>query len=261
MVKTDPPSKSKIEMDEENLKQQQRETWELVRIRHNFYRDSYRRLVLMMILMLAAVLMCLGIVFYLLNHQPQPRYFATNIYGGIIPIKGLNEPIADQEVVQWSARAAAKALSFNYVQYQSQLQEAINVYFTPYGGKMYLQALKDSLNLDNVIKNKYLQLAEPIAAPRILHSGVSTEGSFKNRYFWQVQVPVQIDFYGAQGINRFYQMVTLTIIRSSFFVENSDKDPTVSSNNLDQTRGIGINQFVMQNVSYRDAIRNPGISA
>lgn len=253
--------KTKSDLIEEGLKQQQSEQYELVRLRNNFYRDSYRRLTLIMILMLVAVLMCISIVFYLLNHRPQPKYFATNIYGGIIPLKGLNQPIAEQEVVQWASRAAARALTFNYVQYQGQLQESVNVYFTPFGGKMYLKALQDSLNLDNVIKNKYLQIAEPTAAPRILNKGISNEASTKNRYFWQVQVPVQINFYSPQGINSFYQLVTLTIIRSSYFSESSSNNKVVPSNNLDQTRGIGINQFVMQAINYRDAIRNQGISA
>ena len=254
-------AKSKADVVEEGLKQQQKETYELVRLRNNFYRDSYRRLTLIMILMLITVLMCIGVVFFLINNKPQPRYFATNIYGGIIPLKGLSQPIAEQEVVQWASRAASNALTFNYVQYQGQLQQAVNVYFTPYGGKMYLKALQDSLNLDNVIKNKYLQVAEPTAAPRILSKGVATEGSFKNRYYWLVQVPVQIEFYGSSGVNRFYQMVTLTIIRSSYFVENKNNSQAIPSNSLDQTKGIGVNQFVMQNINYREAIRNQGVKA
>jgi len=246
---------------EEKLKQQQKEQYEIVRLRNYFYRDSYRRLTFIMVLMLAGVIMSLAVVLFLVNHRPQPKYFATNIYGGIIPIKGLEQPIPEQQVVQWASRAASHALTFNYVQYREQLQEAVNVYFTPYGGNMYLKALQDSLNLENVIKNKYLQVAEPMAAPRILSQGIGTQGNAQNRYYWQVQVPVEINFYSGRGVNRFYQIVTLTIIRSSFFVESANSTQSAPSNNLDQTRGIGVDQFVMQTVNYNQAIRNRGISA
>ena len=253
------PSKSKSDKIEDGLKAQQKEQYELVRLRNNFYRDSYRRLTFIMILMLMVVLMCLSVVFYLVNHQPKPKYFATNIYGGIVPIQGLDQPIPEQQVVQWASRAAARALTFNYVQYRGQLQEAVNVYFTPFGGKMYLQALNDSLNIQNVTKNKYLQVAEPLAAPRIIQKGTDANNG-QARYYWKVQVPVQVNFYGAQGVNSFYEIVELKIVRSSYFVENSQKSQLVSSNNLDQTRGIGVDQIVLNPVSYQDAIRNKGLT-
>jgi hypothetical protein len=252
----------KIDTLESTLKEQQQEQFELVRLRNHFYRDSYRRLTFIMVGMLVIVGMCLSIVYYLINHQPQPRYFATNIYGGIVPLKPLNEPIPDEEVVQWASRAVARALTFNYIQYQTQLQEAVNVYFTPFGGKMYLKAIQDALLLDNVIKNKYLLVAEPLSAPRIINStAVNPSPSNAEPYFWEIQVPIQVSFYNASGTgSNFLQMVTLTVVRSSYFTEEHSEKQEVPSNNLDQTKGIGINQFLMEPISQRQWKNKQGIS-
>ena len=109
---TGKPSKQKKPIDTEDaaLKAQQKDTYELVRMRNNFYRDSYRRLVLIMFLLLVTVVLSLSTVFYLASHRPKPKYFATNVYGGIVPLKPLNQPsVSNEELLQWSARAASSS--------------------------------------------------------------------------------------------------------------------------------------------------------
>ena len=63
---------------------------EIVRLRNNYYRDSYRFL---MGSVLALVLLCLlmvMVIFYLYTTQPAPRYFATNVMGGNYSYRTIN---------------------------------------------------------------------------------------------------------------------------------------------------------------------------
>ena len=61
------------------------EAFEIVRLRYNFYRDNYRRLVITLLLMIIINLGLIGTLVYLLTHCPAPQYFATSADGTITP--------------------------------------------------------------------------------------------------------------------------------------------------------------------------------
>ena len=64
---------------------------ELIVLRNNFYRDNYRRL---MLVCLGLILLVAGLgywAFYERINQPLPKYFATTYDGKLIALKPLNE--------------------------------------------------------------------------------------------------------------------------------------------------------------------------
>ena len=239
------PSKHK-----ENIasKEQPTDPFELVRLRNCFYRDSYRRLILLLLLTLMTLSISAYIVYYMYSHKPAPQYFATNISGGIVPLVPLNQPSLQQDEVNlWGVRAVQAALNLNYVQYRTQLSNALGTYFTDRGSQAFQKALKDSLNLENLVANNLIQIASPTAAPELLGAYVGKSGDYKGRYTWVIKFPIELTFWkGGSAQSSEYIMVQLAIMRSSVLVDNLAK-------NIDATRGIAINQIIMSKTTQQSS--------
>ena len=74
-----------------------------VMLRNNFYRDGQRKMIIILIFSILVNFGLAGLLFYLLTHPPEPRYFATSINGRITPITALNAPNqSDSAVLQSS---------------------------------------------------------------------------------------------------------------------------------------------------------------
>ena len=214
---------------------------EIVRLRNNYYRDSYRFL---MGAVLALILLCvvMGIaLFYLYTTRPAPRYFATNVMGGLIEIQPLTAPtLSDAALLAWSGRAATAAFTLNYAQYQQQLEQTKNTYFTAAGGQNFLDAMKASLNLQTVQQGFFIVTADVTQAPTILQRGLTTTVAGQ-AFSWQINVPLRVHWQSAT--RDFFNMynVILTVVRSSPFI-----DPVARQMNLDSLQGVVIQQLVAQ---------------
>ncbi len=217
---------------------------EIVRLRNNYYRDSYRFL---MGAVLALVILCLlmvVILFYLYTTRPAPRYFATNVAGGLIEIQPLTTPsLSDAALLGWSARAATAAFTQNYAQYQQQIEETKNTYFTESGGQNFLDAMKASLNLQTVLQGFFVVTAQVAQAPIILDRGITTTDNGK-AFAWQVKVPIRVQWSSqTRSFSNMYN-VFLTIVRTTPMI-----DPVARQMNLDSLQGVGVQQFLAQTLA------------
>ncbi len=198
---------------------------EQVKLRNEFYKDSYRIVLIILLLALAVIIILIGTLSYLLTHPPKPVYFATSINGRIRPLQPLDRPNQSKSaLLQWANQAAIAAYTYNFVNYRGELQSASS-FFTPEGWNSFQQALSSSNNLKAVIAKKLVVSAVATGAPIILNEGVQPDG----RYFWRVQMPMLVTYQSASEVTQQALMVTMTIVRVS---------------TLDSERGIGISQFV-----------------
>lgn len=202
---------------------------ERVILRNNFYRDNYRRL----------VLICLGLIilsiclifwgFYERNKQPAAQYFATTFDGKLIPLIPLSQPgITDNALLQWITEAAVASYSFNYVNYRKALQDS-RIYFTKTGYEYFLKALSDSNNMNAVQSKKMIVSAIPTGAPVILKKGVYNDGA-RAIYTWEVQLPMEIDFRSATDLIKQQVSLNMRVVRV----------PT-----LESPQGVGIATYVL----------------
>lgn len=205
----------------------------MVYLRNEFYRDNYRRIV---VILLLSMLINLGlgvILYWMYSHPPEPKYFATSINGRITPLYPLNEPNqSDSAVLQWANQAAIASYSYNFVNYREELQSA-SEFYTSGGWEAFLKALQGSNLLNAVRAKKLIVSAVATRAPVILQKGVI--GGY---YSWQVQMPVLVTFQSASEFTQQTNVVTMLIRRVS---------------TLNQPRGIGISQIVVE-----PAGSNPG---
>lgn len=193
--------------------------------RNRFYRDGQHKLVTGLLLSLFSNVLLVWAIVYLFLHPPAPKYFATSINGRITPLVSLDQPNqSDPAVLQWANQAATAAFTYNFVNYHTELQ-ASSGFFTADGWTQFLNALKDSNNLDAVKAKKLIVSAVATQAPIILQKGL-----LNGVYAWRVQMPILVTYQSASEFSQANNVVTMLITRV----------PTLNS-----PRGIGISQFVV----------------
>lgn len=196
-----------------------------VRMRNDFYRDSYRRVLITLLLALLTIVVLTGLLIYIVANPPQPVYFATSINGRITPLQPLDRPNQSRSaLLQWANQAAIAAYTYNFVNYRAELQAA-SAFFTPEGWQSFQESLVVSNNLKAVVAKKLVVSAVATGAPIITREGVQDDG----RYFWRVQMPMLATYQSPSELTQQSLMITMTIVRVS---------------TLDSERGIGISQFV-----------------
>jgi intracellular multiplication protein IcmL len=197
---------------------------ELIRLRNNFYRDNYRRVVGALLLMIFINLILGAMVFYQIANRPAPQYFATSVDGRITALYPLSDPmIPPSELIQWANRAAVAAYTYNFVDYREALQQVQNN-FTPDGWKYFEEALKGARTLETVLAKKLVVSAVATGAPVILEQGV-----INGRYAWKVQMPLLVTYQSPNEQTQQPIIVTMTVSRV----------PTINT-----PRGIAIVSFV-----------------
>ncbi|BBB15110.1 Dot/Icm secretion system protein IcmL [Candidatus Rickettsiella viridis] len=198
---------------------------QVVKLRNDFYRDNYRKVVAALLISFFIVLTLAGALFYIVTHPPAPRYFATSNDGRLVPLIPFDRPnLNNSTVLEWANTAATAAYSYNFVNYREALQRAAD-YFTQEGRQMFFNAVKSSNNLQAVIAKKLIVSAVATGVPVVLEQGVML-----GRYTWKVQIPMLITFQSASQFSQQSVTVTMLIVRVS---------PLASP------RGIGIAQFIV----------------
>lgn len=200
------------------------EAIELVRLRNNFYRDNYRKLVLSLVILLCIIVFLIGVVFYQVANRPEPKYFATTADGRMTPLYALSEPmLSPSELLQWTHRATIAAYTYNFVNYREALQQLQNN-FTAAGWRYFEGALKTSRTLEMVIAKKLIVSAVATGTPVILDQAV-----INGAYAWKVQIPLLVTYQSPNEQTQQSMMVTVIVSRV----------PTV-----DMPKGVAIVSFV-----------------
>lgn len=199
---------------------------EVVTLRNEFYRDNFRRLMILCLMMMAAIGGLIGFIFFQHATQPQPTYFATNADGSLVRMVPLNKPnLSTNALLAWSAEAATAVFNYDFVHYREDLQRT-QEYFTPAGYQQMLKALKESGNLEAVKTKKLVASAVPTGSPVI-----TKESIINNRYTWEMQIPMAVSYQS--GTELIPQKIVITMLVA--------RVPTTES-----AKGIGIAQFIVR---------------
>lgn len=199
---------------------------EIVKLRKNFYKDSYRLTLVILFFAMIIIAVLAGVIAYQESHRAQPTYFATTSDGKLIPMIPLDQPnVNDQTILQWVATAAISLYTYDFLNFRATFQNN-QQYFTPDGWKAFLNGLSSSRNLQTVQDKKLTVQAVPSGAPII-----TREGLLNGRYAWQIQMPILVTYISLS--QEYHEQLLLTILVQR-----------VST--LDSKYGIGIAQLVAQ---------------
>lgn len=197
---------------------------ELVKLRSTFYRDSYRKLVILLFISWTIIAVLVITLFVQSTHKTRPTYFATNEAGRIIKLIPLNQPnLSDRALIQWATNAVLDVYTYNFNNYRQVFQDA-SKYFTTDGWKQFYTALSSSRNLQAVTEKKLVLSAVVSSAPIVNREYVDN-----GRYTWQLQVPIMVTYQSLSEEFHENLIIVLTIQRLS---------------TLDSVDGVGIISFV-----------------
>ncbi len=194
-------------------------------LRNDYYRDSYKRLVLLAIVLSGIIAGAIGFCFFIYAMRPAPQYFATTAAGNLIKLAPLSAPnLATEALLSWASQSATAAFTYNFVDYKAAL-ERNRINFTTRGYQNFLKALQDAKTLDSIAEKKLVVSAVPTGTPVILQEGLVGE-----YYAWRLQLPMLISYQSAS--DTFKQNVVITMLVT--------RVPT-----LESEKGVGISQFIV----------------
>ena len=156
-------------------------------------------------LSIAVAILSLIVMIGAITMKSDPKFFAVDPDGRVTQLHPLDHPVlSSNQMVTWTVDNLTNALSIDFLRYREQLRD-IEPYFTPEGYAAFLNAYKDSGNLDLVINNRYIVQAILNGTPII-----TGEGVIRGVYTWRMNIPLQISFHaGARTTN---QNVTAQVV-------------------------------------------------
>lgn len=168
------------------------------------------------------------------NSYPKTTFIWTQDAKAVCEATPLSEPNISQALLaDFAARAAISVHTYDYINWRENLSYAIQNYFTPVGGRYYIDSFARSNILRQVQRNFYVVSAVSDGPPLIQNTGID-----HGRMFWKVEVPLTITYrYGAE-YRAERRIIELTVLRV---------DPTPANPN-----GVAIDGFVsVQNTNAR----------
>jgi intracellular multiplication protein IcmL len=198
----------------------------VVELRDSFYRDSYGKVVFVLISMGACIVILIALSIYFYLDKPPPITFAVDNEMRVQPPVPLNQPyLSTPDLLQWVADVIPKAFVLDFNHYNDQLKDH-SQYFTTDGWTGFLNQLNIYANYNNVQAYKLFVTATPESAPFILREGIIPDSG---RYGWWVQMSVQIDYAGFKPLQSANLVLQALVVRVS------------TSNNLN---GVAINSVI-----------------
>lgn len=183
-------------------------TLKRIKMRNEFYRDNFRRVSLMLLLLIVINIILFISFLVVLNIKPTPKYFATTTSGQIIVLNPLSKPISSNSAVtSWISRVIPNINSLDFLNYRTQIEEK-KKYFTTYGWSQYLKAFKPVIN--KIRSSKLISHGVASDVPIIVQ-----QGDIGGKYSWKFQVPIIITYQRDDSVSTKHVIWTILVQRDN----------------------------------------------
>lgn len=201
------------------------EELQVVRLRDDFYRDGFYKVIIALAAIVAAIVFLLTISIYLYVTKPPPVSFTTdNEWRVLQPVPLDQVYLSTPDLIQWVSEALPGVFTYDFIHYTERLKDA-GQYFTANGWKKFIDQVNVYANYKKVLDSKLFINAVPGGAPFIVNQGV-----LDGRYAWWVQMPININYVtlGAKSS----QAITIQVL-------------VVRVPTLNNLYGVGIENFIV----------------
>ena len=121
----------------------------------------------------------------------------------------LTEPSVSQARLKDLAASAAVGLnSYDYANWRKLIDNQLTQYFTTNGREQYKQALFASGIIEKVVQN--YQTVSSVTSDAV---NIAEEGRIRGRYYWKIEVPLQVFYKTNAETKRENRLLTMTIVR------------------------------------------------
>lgn len=160
-------------------------------LRDDFYRDSFMRVVMVILGLLVSMSGLLAVSLYIHLNKPKPVLFGVDSEWRIQPSVALDQPyISLADLNQWVVNALSRSFTLDFLNYNDQLENA-KQFFTDEGWKVFLNQLNIYANYNNVQANKVFVSGTPAGAPSLINQGLTG-----GRFGWIVEIPYTLSYAG-----------------------------------------------------------------
>jgi intracellular multiplication protein IcmL len=188
-------------------------------MRHETYARGMRRLTLAVTASSLAAAVAIGVAGYAVFSKPEPRYFATQVTGQILPLVPIDRPhLTEAQVTNFAVEAVTRALTIDFANWKQDLSDAKIYFQNPEGYDRFLSALTSSGNLD-LIRNNRMSSSAVANGAVIVARGLSGEG----RYTWRLEIPLEVTYLSSsdkrdQSMIAFVEVVRLPTYENPYGV-------------------------------------------
>ena len=194
----------------------------LVLMRNIFYRDHYKRAIVLLLSMLLIDVILLVAVIDRYWNPPEPQYFPVNKHYQFMKWQSLSEPVlTDRQVLSFVANALHEAFSIDYIHWRSELTRA-SENFTHDGWIHFYNA--NQTNLNSLHDLKMISSIKLTGSPYILKEGV-----YGGAYVWNVQVPVLINYVDATKTRSLPPMMATVLVTRVSMDNHGSKHVAISN--------------------------------
>jgi intracellular multiplication protein IcmL len=176
--------------------------------------DASRRGAMLSWLLAGFVVLSLGLNLVLadalLNRYPIKQFLWTSDARAVcdaIPLTEAN--ISAARVKDFAAGTAVTLNSFDYQNWKKTLPAVLSANFTPEGRSAYQAELQRTGIMERVVRDKYVVTAITAGEPLIVE-----EGQASGRYFWRIEVPLQIFYRTNVDVRPENRVLLITVVRT-----------------------------------------------
>lgn len=148
-------------------------------------------------------------VAYLATSRPEPRYFATTTDGQLLPLVPLDKPHQSAaEVTNFAVKAVTTSLTYNFANYRSDFNRALQYFTKPGGWNQFVEAVQKSQMLE-LVQARRLNTTAVANNAVIVREGINARGVYE----WVVQMPVRVTYQSASETTGQNFLLTVNIER------------------------------------------------
>lgn len=176
----------------QNRDKRMKQAYRELKVRNRYFDYFYRKMIVLFTLSLVGVLSSFLLYSYYSSQNVPPGYIPTDNemrYFSPIPLSKYNK--TDADIQTFTMDAMSDLFAFDYINSNKQLNKNQNN-FTGAGWVKFVQAMKKSFVIQNVIDNKWIATYKQIGVPKIVKKAVSDDGIA----YWLVETKGQVVYYG-----------------------------------------------------------------
>lgn len=196
----------------------------------NDYSSLKRQLLISMLVNICLTLLVLAMVFAF-SYYPKTKYIPTKDNSAICEVYPEDNPnLTDTAISEFAKDGILNLYTFDYINYEAQMNNVLDRFFTPQGRAATVQAVKEAGLAEYARTNALTFRASAINAVRIEQTSTDKAG----RTYWIVRFPMVLDIYsgGLSPIDSQRHLVTVRVSADTASVSNP--------------RGLGISSVTLE---------------
>lgn len=196
----------------------------------NDYGSLKRQLLISMLVNICLTLLVLAMVLAF-SYYPKTKYIPTKDNSAICEVYPEDNPnLTDTAISEFAKDGILNLYTFDYINYEAQMNNVLDRFFTPQGRAATVQAVKEAGLVEYARNNALTFRASAINAVRIEQTSTDKAG----RTYWIVRFPMVLDIYsgGLSPIDSQRHLVTVRVSADTASVSNP--------------RGLGISSVTLE---------------